>query len=399
MSGGRTSVDKQSVLDVGILGIADIDKATRGITRRRGRRLDRPIVMVDLAAIVEESAAQMRQETFNPIKFPEDAELLESVREHGVLEPIMVVRISELGDYSRYRTVFGNRRVAASRSADLDTIPAIIARKDDDLNLLTLAENTGGRGLTPYEKALGLARLKGDNPELSLRDLARRTGIHFTTVSNLLRAYQDAPPVLRGLFAEGMAPRAIVELQPVFTGLDQEEQRALAPSIEGIGLKTAIAIKQMVEDGIRTATAIETVLGSMGSGNGAEKKGSGTNAVHSKGRKKNKKASKLPRLDDEAKINAIARYTGASNTKVKHLIQIAIPIGAGMEALTFACLYTAKGGKESKAVQIAMGIEKKKRIACLIRRHLDLVAKARNMVGAVEHEDQKQFLSIIFFGG
>ena len=77
----------------------------------------------------------------------------------------------------------------------------MIAAEDDDVGVLTLAENVGGRPLTAYEKAVGLVRLAKMSPGVSQERLAERAGISQPMVSNLLGALSASPPPLLKLFS------------------------------------------------------------------------------------------------------------------------------------------------------------------------------------------------------
>ncbi|MEJ2607648.1 MAG: ParB/RepB/Spo0J family partition protein [Anaerolineales bacterium] len=154
---------------------------------------------------------------FDPGRYPQDAELAASIRQHGVIEPILVYRFSDPGEDPQYRLIAGDRRRRAAAHIGQEMIPAIIRQSGDQINLLTFAENTGRRDLTPYEKAIALAKIMDmDEEVLSFRQLAKKTGVSLSSVSNLLKAYRESPPALRKLFAEGMESRAVVELQSVF---------------------------------------------------------------------------------------------------------------------------------------------------------------------------------------
>jgi hypothetical protein len=70
----------------------------------------------------------------------------------------------------------------------MESIPAIIARRSDDLGLLTLPENTGGRTLSSYERALAVGRLKEERQELTQIALTKHPGTSQGMVSNVLAA-------------------------------------------------------------------------------------------------------------------------------------------------------------------------------------------------------------------
>ena len=193
--------------------------------------LERPIIQIDLTRISDESPFQTRQETFNPKTHLEDKELLESVRVNGVLEPIMVLAKPYQPEPHLYQTVFGHRRLAAARLANIHSIAAMVIEDEGEARFLTLAENMGSRRLTPYEKALALVRLKETCPALSVRGLGQKSGIPYQSVSTLIRAYQESPPHLRRLFVEGLTPGAVLQLKPVFEAAPEDERESLAKAL------------------------------------------------------------------------------------------------------------------------------------------------------------------------
>ena len=117
-------------------------------------------------------------------------ELAASIRERGVLQPILVFR-----DGERYRLTAGERRVRAARIAQQKMIPAII--KDtcaDDLFELALIENIQREDLGPIEEATAyqhLLEIHGYTQD----ELARRVGKQRSTIANSLRLLQLTPDV------------------------------------------------------------------------------------------------------------------------------------------------------------------------------------------------------------
>ena len=151
MSVKARKIDKGSVLDFGGLGIADDALLAGPSSHLMQPKLDRPILRIELMNINQESPFQTRQEVFDPKNFPEDEELLESVRANGVLEPIMVLDVSPPGNSQDYQIVFGHRRVAAARHAGLGEITAIVTQDENDQHQLEpmvkqLNENLGIEG-------------------------------------------------------------------------------------------------------------------------------------------------------------------------------------------------------------------------------------------------------------
>lgn len=112
-------------------------------------------------------------------------DLAESIRRHGVMQPIVVRRVAGLDD--RYEIIAGERRWRAARLAGLSEIPAIIRDLPDELAIaLALIENIQREDLSPMEQAQALQRFH-DEFGMSHQEIADAVGKARATVSNLLR--------------------------------------------------------------------------------------------------------------------------------------------------------------------------------------------------------------------
>ncbi|MDH3520114.1 MAG: ParB/RepB/Spo0J family partition protein [Myxococcales bacterium] len=110
--------------------------------------------------------------------------LAESIRVHGVLQPVVVRRADSAGD--RYELVVGERRWRASKQAGLDTIPAIVADIDPQDRLeVALVENVQRRDLNPIE--LGFAFRALADTGATQEEIGRRVGLERSTIANHLR--------------------------------------------------------------------------------------------------------------------------------------------------------------------------------------------------------------------
>jgi ParB family chromosome partitioning protein len=148
-------------------------------------------------------------------EFDENAltELASSIKRHGVLQPIIVVRSD---DDNKYHIVAGERRWRASSQAGLTHVPAIV-RSLEELERVELAliENIQRVDLSPLEQALSVYKLQ-QQFNLALDDIAKKLGKAPSTISNLTRLLQlpeSAREALRtGKISEGHA-RAILALK------------------------------------------------------------------------------------------------------------------------------------------------------------------------------------------
>jgi ParB family chromosome partitioning protein len=164
---------------------------------------------------IEVPLARIRENPRQPRLRTDDealASLAESIRQHGVIQPILVTETID-----GYTLVAGERRVRAARIAGLDRIPAIVRQLADRQQLeLALVENLQREDLDPIEAARAYRQLI-DEFAFSQEDLATRVGRARSTVANTLRlldlhqGVQDA--VMDGRITEGHA-RAIGGLEP-----------------------------------------------------------------------------------------------------------------------------------------------------------------------------------------
>lgn len=138
--------------------------------------------------------------------FDEDAlaELVGSIREIGVLQPVVVRPIAvEPGDPPQYELIMGERRWRATQQAGLDRIPAIIRETDDDVLLRdALLENLHRSQLNALEEAAAYQQLL-DDFGCTHEELARRIHRSRPQISNTLRLLR-LPPLVQRRVAAGV---------------------------------------------------------------------------------------------------------------------------------------------------------------------------------------------------
>lgn len=139
------------------------------------------------------------------------AELAESINEHGLLQPIIVVPIKD-----GYQIVAGERRFRASKMIGLDKIPALVRTLTDQHKLeVSLIENLQRKDLNVMETATAYLKLR-DQFNLSLEQIGQRVGIKsVSSVSNKLRLLK-LPSIVKqalidGQISEGQA-RPLISL-------------------------------------------------------------------------------------------------------------------------------------------------------------------------------------------
>jgi ParB family chromosome partitioning protein len=167
-------------------------------------------------------------------------ELVVSIRENGVLQPI-VVRPAPSGSPARYELVMGERRLRASKRAGLSTIPAVIKETSDDAMLQdALLENLHRSQLNPLEEASAYQQLLSDFG-ITHEQLAGRIGRSRPQISNTIRLLKLPAPVANrvasGVLTAGHA-RAILSLT------DEDEMQSLADKIvnEDLSVRAAEAV-------------------------------------------------------------------------------------------------------------------------------------------------------------
>ncbi len=169
------------------------------------------------------------------------ADLSQSIREHGVVQPV-VVRPSQTG--GRYEIIAGERRWRAAQIAGLTVIPAIIREVSDRVALeLAIVENIQRADLNPIEEALGFQQLIEDHA-YTQADLGQVIGKSRSHVANTLRLLK-LPENVRDMLVDGALSaghaRALVTA---------ENPGALAKRIVegGLSVRQAEAIAQKPED-------------------------------------------------------------------------------------------------------------------------------------------------------
>jgi ParB family chromosome partitioning protein len=150
--------------------------------------------------------------------------LAASIREHGVLQPILVTETID-----GYQLVAGERRVRASRLAGLERIPAIVRQLADRQQLeLALVENLQREDLDPIEAARGYRQLI-DEFAVTQEDLATRVGRARSTVANTLRLLD-----LHQSVQDAVADRRITEGHArALGGLDAPSQARVLDTVIG----------------------------------------------------------------------------------------------------------------------------------------------------------------------
>ena len=158
-------------------------------------------VMKDRGALVDLAVTAVRPNPRQPrAHFDEEAlaALTASVREVGILQPILVRHLAD----DQYELIAGERRWRAARRVGLATVPAIIRTATESESLeQALIENLNREELNALEEAAGYQQLIEDF-DLTHEQLATRVGKSRVAITNALRLFQ-LPPSVQRLVAEG----------------------------------------------------------------------------------------------------------------------------------------------------------------------------------------------------
>jgi len=172
-------------------------------------------------------------------------ELAASIREHGVLQPILVRPL----DAMRYQLIAGERRWRASMRAGLDTIPALIEEIDDDAaREISIIENLQREDLSPLDEAAMYDRMVREHG-YSIRKLADKLGKDKGYLENRLRL-ADAPPEVRELVS--LRKDTLSHAYELMKVEDARKRKKLAEQVAA-GELTLIKLREKIE-GRRTRT-------------------------------------------------------------------------------------------------------------------------------------------------
>ena len=152
-------------------------------------------------------------------------ELADSIRENGVIQPLIVSRSSK----KKFTLIAGERRLRASKMAGLKTVPVVVRElnSDDELLEFALIENIQRTDLNPLEEAEAYRKLI-DNFGLTQEEAAQKVGKNRSTVANSVRLLQlpeyIKDDLLSGLLSEGHARALLAVLSSPATMKEIRDQ-------------------------------------------------------------------------------------------------------------------------------------------------------------------------------
>jgi ParB/RepB/Spo0J family partition protein len=177
-------------------------------------------------------------------------ELAASIREHGVLQPILVRPVGP----NTYQLIAGERRLRASKLAGLDSIPALIEEIDDDTALeISIIENLQREDISPLDEAAMYDRMVSEHG-YSIRKLADKLGKDKGYVENRLRL-ADAPDEVRALVS--LRKDTLSHAYELMKVQDPKRRRRLADQVAR-GELTLIKLRDKIEGRRARIRPVET---------------------------------------------------------------------------------------------------------------------------------------------
>jgi ParB family chromosome partitioning protein len=172
----------------------------RGLGALIPQRQEAPEVQAT-PGLAEIPISQIQPNPYQPRKTFNEAsieELARSVREHGIVQPLVVTRAGD-----KYKLIAGERRFRAAQKAGLTTVPALIKEmmQEGDALQIALIENIQREDLNPIEEAMAYHQLH-DDFQLTQEEISKRVGKERSTVANFLRLLKLPDPVKK-LLASG----------------------------------------------------------------------------------------------------------------------------------------------------------------------------------------------------
>jgi ParB family transcriptional regulator, chromosome partitioning protein len=173
----------------------------RGLGALIPQRQEAPAESHATQGLAEIPLSQIQPNPFQPRKTFNEAsidELARSVRQHGIVQPLVVTRAGD-----KYKLIAGERRFRAAQKAGLTTVPVLIKEMmaEGDALQIALIENIQREDLNPIEEAMAYHQLH-DDFQLTQEEISRRVGKERSTVANFLRLLKLPDPVKK-LLASG----------------------------------------------------------------------------------------------------------------------------------------------------------------------------------------------------
>jgi ParB family chromosome partitioning protein len=216
----------KAALGKGLGALISAPSAVSGVSRLPALAQPAPGDVVNRVTLdqIVPSPLQPRKE-FQPEQL---TELMESIREHGIIQPLIVRRVN-----GKLELIAGERRYRASRELGLKELPVIVREASDkDVLEMALIENLQREGLNPIEEAQAYSRLAKDF-NMRQEDIAQRVGKNRATVANTMRLL-DLPVGIREMLASSRLSTGHAKVLLMLK--KQDEQERVAQQIISKGL-------------------------------------------------------------------------------------------------------------------------------------------------------------------
>ena len=221
-------------------------KKPSGLGRGLGALLGDDVMNTGTQGAMYLPISEVESNSAQPRKFFDEAalaELADSIRQHGIIQPLTVRRLSS----GYYQIIAGERRWRAARLAGLSEVPVTVIEADDRKAAeLAMIENLQREDLNPMEEAAGYRSLI-DQHHMTQEEAANRVGKSRSAVTNALRLLELTPAVQNqveaGLLSAGHA-RALVPLSPA-----QQVQTANAIIEGGLSVRQTEALAKRLSAG------------------------------------------------------------------------------------------------------------------------------------------------------
>ena len=246
------------------------------------------------------------------------AELADSLREHGLVQPIVV-----RGREGRYQLIAGQRRLAAARRLGWEKVPVRVLDVDDrQMAEIAIVENLQRRDLDALEKAASFKQYLA-TWGCTQEELAKRLSIDRSHVANLIRLLELPEAVQSRLRAGGLSMGHARALLPLG---DEEEQERLAGRIQAEGLSVR-AVEAEVQEILRRDEAVEADGAADDDGPASAGQPTGTAARKKPGRPATRRSSQIVAVENQLRRALGVRVVVHANGK-----------GAGRIVIPFADL-------------------------------------------------------------
>ncbi len=182
------------------------------------------------------------------------SDLTDSIRQHGILQPLIVTKIGE-----RYQLIAGERRFRSAEQLGLATVPALI-RETRELEQLELAivENVQRQDLNPVEEALAYQQL-AEEFGLTQEEIAKKVGKSRATIANALRIL-SLPPEIQAALRDGRLSSSHAKI--LLTAVTPEERSRLFDQIinQKLPVRAAASLGQQTTVRRHTRRKVDPLL-------------------------------------------------------------------------------------------------------------------------------------------